>query len=252
MGQATTVATAFTAIMIIAGVSILVTSTVSSFGVISKGIDSMVSQSEAVLNEDMEFVSWRLVDSQTMRANVTNTGETSIRLRDFDKMDCIVTYTESGTRNSTWVPYVQAGDTGSYWKINRVFFNGQEGDEVNPMKLTAPMYGGWDPCEKIEVQIWLEDSNPSFQYVTLVTPDAVKAFTDLYMEYETGVATVTMGSAYVDVAHNLGRTPKNVQATPGVELVGTTFWVSNVDSSTIRINIGSSLGFDAPFYWRIE
>ena len=74
MGQSTTVATAFTAVMIIAGVSILVTSTVSSFGVISRGIDSMVSQNEAMLNEDMEFVSWRLLDSQTLRANVTNTG----------------------------------------------------------------------------------------------------------------------------------------------------------------------------------
>ena len=183
MGQSTTVATAFTAVMIIAGVSILVTSTVSSFGVISKGIDSMFSQKEAVLNMDMEFVSWRLLDSQTLRANVTNIGETSIRLRDFDKMDCIVTYTESRASDSTWVPYVQAGDAGSYWKINRVFFNGQEGDEVNPMKLTAPVYGGWDPSEKIEIQIWLKDSNPSFQYVTLVTPDAVKASTDLYMEY---------------------------------------------------------------------
>jgi len=60
--------------MIIAGISILVTSTVSSFGVISKGIDSMVSQNEAMLNEDTEFVSWRLLDSQTLRANVTNTG----------------------------------------------------------------------------------------------------------------------------------------------------------------------------------
>jgi len=85
-----------------------------------------------------------------------------------------------------------------------------------------------------------------------VTPDAVKASTDLIMEYETGVATVTTGSTYVDVAHNLGRTPEKVQATPGVELVGTTFWVSNVDSGIFRINIGSSLGFDAPFYWRIE
>jgi archaellum component FlaF (FlaF/FlaG flagellin family) len=252
MGQSTTVATAFTAIMIIAGISILVTSTVSSFGVISKGIDSMVSQNEAILNEDMEFVSWRLVDSQTLRTNVTNTGETNIRLRDFDKMDCIVTYTVSGTRNSTWVPYVQAGDTASHWNVTRVFFNGQEGDDVNPIKLTAPVYGGWDPCETIEIQIWLEDINPSFQYVTLVTPDAVKASTDLYMAYEVGVATVTTGSTYVDVAHSLGRTPKNVQATPQVDLSGTSFWVSNVDSSKIRINLGASLGFDAPFYWRIE
>jgi len=252
MGQSTTVATAFTAIMIIAGVSILVTSTVSSFGVISKGIDSMVSQSEAVLNEDMEFVSWRLVDSQTLRANVTNIGETSIRLRDFDKMDCIVTYTVSGTRNSTWVPYVQAGDASSHWNVTGVFFNGQEGDDVNPMKLTSPVYGSWDPCEMVEIQIWLEDSDPAFHYVTLVTPDAVMASTDLYMEYETGVATVTTGSTYVDVAHNLGRTPKNVQVTPQVEITNSIFWVSNVDASHIRINIGRNLGFDAPFYWRIE
>jgi len=252
MGQSTTVATAFTAIMIIAGISILVTSTVSSFGVISKGIDSMVSQNEAMLNEDMEFVSWRLLDSRTLRANVTNTGETSIRLRDFDKMDCIVTYTVSGTRNSTWVPHVQAGDTVSHWNVTRVFFNGHEGDDVNPMKLTTPVYGSWDPRETVEILIWLEDSNPSFQYVTLVTPDAVKAFTDLYMENEVGVATVTTGSTYVDVSHSLGRTPKNVQATPQVDLGGISFWVSNVDSSNIRINIGASLGFDAPFYWRIE
>jgi archaellum component FlaF (FlaF/FlaG flagellin family) len=251
MGQSTTVATAFTAIMIIAGVSILVTSTVSSFGIISRGIDSMVAQNEAVLNEDMEFTSWSLLDSQTLRLNVTNTGETSIRLRDFNKMDCIVTYTASGTRNSTWVPYVQAGDASSYWNVTRVFFRGVEGDEVNPVKLTVPVYGSWDPRETLEIQIWLEDINPSFQYVTLVTPDAVKASTDLYMEYEVGIATVTTGSTYVDVSHSLGRTPKNVQATPQVDL-GTNFWVSDVDSSNFRINIGSSLGFDAYFYWRIE
>lgn len=252
MGQSTTVATAFTAIMIIAGVSILVTSTVSSFGVISKGIDSMVSQNEAVLNEDVEFTSWRQVDSQTLRINVTNTGETSIRLRDFDKMDCIVTYTESGTRDSTWVPYMQTGNTSSHWRVNRVFFNGQEGDQINPMKLTDPVYGGWDPWETVEIQIWLDASNPSFQYITLVTPDAVKASTDLHMDYETGTATVTAGSTYIDVAHNLGRTPENIQATPRVDMSGTAFWVSDVDSSTFRINIGSSLGVDAPFYWRIE
>jgi archaellum component FlaF (FlaF/FlaG flagellin family) len=252
MGQSTTVATAFTAIMIIAGVSILVISTVSSFGVISKGIDNMVAQNEAVLNEDFEFTSWSLVDPQTLRLNVTNTGQTSIRLRDFDKMDCIVTYTVSGTSNSTWVPYVQTGHASSHWNVTKVFFNGMEGDEVNPVKLMAPVYGGWDPCETLEIQIWLEDINPSFLYVTLVTPDAVKASTDLYMEYEVGVATVTTGDTYVDVAHSLGRTPKNVQATPQVDLGGTGFWVSDVDSSKIRINIGSSLGFDAPFYWRIE
>jgi hypothetical protein len=166
-------------------------------------------------------------------------------------MDCIVTYTVSGTRNSTWVPYVQAGDASSHWNVTRVFFNGMEGDEVNPVKLMAPVYGGWDPCETLEIQIWLENINPSFRYVTLVTPDAVKASTDLYMEYEVGAATVATGSTYVDVAHSLGRTPKNVLATPRVDF-GTTFWVSDVDSSNFRINIGSSLGFDASFYWRIE
>lgn len=181
MGQSTTIATAFTAIMIIAGVSIPITSTVSSFGVISRGIDSMVSQSEAALNEDLEFSSWSLVDPTTLRANVTNTGETSIRLRDF-KMDCIVTYAEYGVKYSTWVPYVQAGGAGSHWNVTRVFFNGQEGDEVNPMKLMAPVYGVWDPRETVEIQIQLEGSNPTFLYVTLVTPNAAKMSTNLCRE----------------------------------------------------------------------
>ena len=252
MGQSTTVATAFTAVMIIAGISILITSTVSSFGIISEGIDSMVAQNEAVMNEDIVFASWRLVDPQTLRANVTNTGETSIRLRDFDKMDCIVSYTASGVSNSTWVPYTQAGDTVSHWNVTRVFFNGKEGDEVNPMKLSSPVYGGWDPRETVEIQIWLEDANPSFEYITLCTPNAVKASTDLSMEHEVGVAVVTTGNTYVDVSHDLGRTPKNVQVTPQSDLGGTSFWVSDVGTSSIRINIGSSLGVDASFYWRIE
>jgi hypothetical protein len=86
----------------------------------------------------------------------------------------------------------------------------------------------------------------------LVPPAAERAPTDLYMEYETGVATVPSGSTYVDVAHNLGRTPKNVQVAPQVEITNSIFWVSNVDTDHIRINIGRNLGFDAPFYWRIE
>lgn len=55
----------------------------------------------------------------------------------------------------------------------------------------------------------------------------------------------------MDVSHSLGRTPRNVQATPTVGL-GTGFWVSDVGSSSFRINLGSPRNFDATFYWRIE
>ncbi|MBN2335071.1 hypothetical protein JXL21_05885 [Candidatus Bathyarchaeota archaeon] len=252
MGQSTTVATAFTAIMLIAGVSILITSTISSFGVLNKGIDSIVSQSEVTLNERIAFVSWSPVGAQTIGVNVTNSGETSIQLRDFDKMDCIVTFTASGAQSTEWIAYDQDGDTDSYWKVNRVFFAGAEGDKINSMKLTSPIHGAWDPQETIEIHIWLNKSSPSFEYVTISTPGAAKASTDFYMEYELGTAVVPAGDITVDISHSLGRTPSNVQVTPMVELTDSNFWVSNVNSTHIGITIGTTFGFDIPFYWRIE
>ena len=51
MGQSTVVATAFTAIMFVAGVSILIMSTVSGFGTLSEALTTQAEQRDIVLNE---------------------------------------------------------------------------------------------------------------------------------------------------------------------------------------------------------
>jgi len=251
MGQSTTVATAFTAIMMIAGVSILITTAVSGFDIISGAMTSQVDESNVAVNERMEFTGWGLVDPQTMRLNVSNTGETSLRLRDFDKFDCIVTHSEGGAPTSEWLAFDQSASAGDYWKINRVFFNGAQGDELNPITLT-PLSGNWDPQEVLEITVHVDAASPSFSYLILATVNGVKASTGFTSPYELGSATITTGSTYVDVQHSLGRTPANVQVTPRSDITATVFWVSGVDSDGFRINLGSSLPIDAVFYWRAE
>jgi len=252
MGQSTTVATAFTAIMMIAGVSILITTAVSGFDIISGAITDRVDESDVAVNERMEFTGWRLVDPQTMRLNVSNAGETSLRLRDFDKFDCIVTYSDGGATVSEWLAFNQFAPSGDYWRINRVFFNGAQGDEVNPISLAGSLSGNWDPQEVLEITVHLDAAGPSFSYLMLATVNGVKASTGFTLSYELGSATITTGATYVDVQHSLGRAPSNVQVTPRSDISATVFWVSGVDSDGFRINLGSSLPIDALFYWRVE
>jgi archaellum component FlaF (FlaF/FlaG flagellin family) len=252
MGQSTTVATAFTAIMMIAGVSILITTAVSGFGIIASGITDQTDKTSILVNERLEFTGWKLDDSQTLRLNVSNTGETSLTLRNFDKFDCIVTYIEGGATSSDWLAFSQAASSGDYWKINRVFLNGVQGDQVNPMILTTPISGNWDPQEVLEILMHVDAMNPTIQYVLLSTMNGVMASTDLYSAYEIGSATIISGTRFVDVSHTLGRVPVNIQVTPRDEIAGANFWVSDVDSDSFRVNVGASLPGDAVFYWRIE
>jgi len=252
LGQSTTVATAFTAIMMIAGVSILITTAVSGFGIIASGITEQTDKTSILVNERLEFTGWKLVDPQTLRLNVSNVGETSLTLRDFDKFDCIVMYTAGGASSSEWLAFNQAATTGDYWKINRVFFNGAQGDEVNPISLSGTVSGNWDPQEVLEVQVHVDAVDPSFRYVIMSTVNGVKASTGFTLSHETGSATISAGDTFVDVQHSLGRTPSNVQVTPRTDTSSTVFWVDGVDSDGFRVNLGASLPGDAVFYWRIE
>jgi len=252
MGQSTTVATAFTAIMMIAGVTILITTAVSGFSIITQAMDSRVDRTQIIVHERMAFTGWRLDDPQTLRLNVTNTGETSMALREFDKFDVIVTYLEAGATKSEWLAFNQGASSGDYWKINRVFFNGDEGDQVNPMVLTQPVSGNWDPGEAIELLAHIDAVNPTYRYVTYSTLNGVTVSTGLTLSYQTGTTSIVTGDVFVEVPHNLGRVPTNVQVTPRNEITGPGFWVSDVDSDSFRVNLSQSEAGDTGFYWRIE
>jgi len=252
MGQSTTVATAFTAIMMIAGITILITTAVSGFSIITQAIDSRVDRTQIIVHERMAFTGWKLDDAQTLRLNVTNAGETSMTLREFDKFDLIATYLEAGATKSEWLAFNQVASSGDYWKINRVFFNGAEGDQVNPMVLTAPVSGKWDPGETIELLVHIDAVNPTYRYVMYSTLNGVTVSTGLTLSYQTGTEIITSGDVFVEVSHNLGRVPTNIQVTPRSEITRPGFWVSDVDSDSFRVNLSWSEASDIGFYWRIE
>jgi len=71
-----------------------------------------------------------------------------------------------------------------------------------------------------------------------------------------GTATITSGNTYVDVTHNLNETPniEDIIVTPMNNLGSATkFWISNVTSTTFRINVDTDPGASgASFVWQIK
>jgi len=66
-----------------------------------------------------------------------------------------------------------------------------------------------------------------------------------------GEATITAGNTYVEVSHGLDITPdiNKIRITPKDNLNGRDYWISDVNSSTFRINISSSDSVDHIFGW---
>jgi hypothetical protein len=75
-----------------------------------------------------------------------------------------------------------------------------------------------------------------------------------YITQNTGSATVSGGHNYIDVPHDLSITPamNNISVTPLNDLGSATkFWVSNVTSTTFRINVDQNPITSAVFAWSI-
>jgi hypothetical protein len=75
-----------------------------------------------------------------------------------------------------------------------------------------------------------------------------------YTTSNSGTATVTGGSTFVNVAHGLSITPTiaNIRVTPTNNLGNATmFWLSNVGATTFRINVDADPGAAATFTWAI-
>ena len=159
MGQSTVVATAFTAIMFVAGISILIMSTTSSFGTLSQAITDKAEYNDVLLSERIEFGDWVQVDSNTLHINVSNTGSTSIMLNDFNKIDLILAYND-GNEKTEWITFDQSGSATNNWRVDNVYFRNQQGDLINPIGLTDDVYGGWDPEETLEIEVNMASGSP--------------------------------------------------------------------------------------------
>jgi archaellum component FlaF (FlaF/FlaG flagellin family) len=251
MGQSTVVATAFTAIMFVAGVSILIMSTVSSFGTLSQAITNQADQTDLVLSERIEFGLWEEVDSSTLHINVTNIGSTSIMLNDFNTVDMILSYNDGSKDQTEWIAFDQSGAAVDYWKINNVYFRNKQQDLINPISLAGNVRGGWDPGETLELEISIDLVASSFDYLTMITPVGIQAHCSFTKEYDLGTTVIPSGTKSILVSHLLDRVPKIVQVTPGSQL-NTEFWVEALDSDSFEIHLSNNPTSDVVFYWRIE
>ena len=77
------------------------------------------------------------------------------------------------------------------------------------------------------------------------------AFNIGFVTENSGEVTIPAGSSYVDVTHGLDITPdiNKIRITPKDNLNGRDYWISDVNSSTFRINISSSDSVDHTFGW---
>jgi len=145
----------------------------------------------------------------------------------------------------------QNGSSTDYWLINRVFFRGSEGDLMNPMELSDPVHGGWDPLETIEVFVNLVEVDPTFKYLTFVTPNGVQAHSSLSVDLDYGRATIAAGKSTVTVSHDLGRIPVNIQLTAG-GAINQEFWARDWTDTTFVIEVENNQPDDIVFFWQVR
>lgn len=248
MGQSTVIATAFTAIMFVAGISILLMTSVSTFDTLASAITDQAEQNDILLHERVEFGFWTLDDANTLRINITNTGDTSIMLSEFDTIDLLVSL-NNGADTTRWVAFDQSG-SGNYWSINRVFFKDVEGDMVNPISL-SPLYGGWDPLETIELSINLVEATPTFQYLSFVTPNGVQTHSSLTVDLDYGKVTLTETDLSVTINHDLGRVPVNIQVSAGGQYEDF-IWTRNWTDTNFVLELKNNPNTDTIFFWQVR
>jgi len=248
LGYSTTIGATFAAIILVTGLAIMVTSSVSIMDSLTTTLTDQVSHSGERLNERCSLDEWTKIDGNTIRLNVTNEGNSGVSVRDFPNIDVLVVCNSSQLGESLWVPYDQGGGAGSHWRVNRVFFNGDEDEVLNPMKFTSPPYGLWDPRESLEVEIHLNTTSVEFEYVIFILPNGGEALQTRAPESDMGTATVGSGNTSTSVPHGLTVIPLNIQLTPMNDINGT-YWVSDVSSSSFKINLSQVQVVDVSFYW---
>ena len=250
MGQSTVIASAFTAIMFVAGVSILIMSSVSSFSTVSDALSVQAQQTDLLMRERVEFGFWTLDDANTLRINLTNTGDTIMMLNEFENMDLLVSL-NNVSDTTRWIEFDQDASSGDYWMINRVFFRDSEGDLMNPMELTDPIHGGWDPLETIEISVNLVEADPTFKYLTFITANGVQAHSSLTVDLDYGKVTLLAGNPNVTVYHDLGRVPVNIQLTAASNITSG-YWAESWTNTSFVIRIATNPPQNTDFFWEVR
>jgi hypothetical protein len=222
----------------------------SPVSTVSDAISVQAQQTDILLHERVEFGFWTIDDANTLRINNPNTGDTILMLSEFENMGLLVSL-NNGLDTTRWVEFDQDGLSDDYWMINRVFFRDSEGDLMNPMKLTVPIHGGWDPLETIELSVNLGDAGPTFKYLTFITTNGVQAHSSLTVDLDYGKATIISGTSSVTVDHDLGSVPANIQLTAG-DSINSEYWAENWTNTSFIITTSNNTTQDTDFFWEVR
>jgi len=125
----------------------------------------------------------------------------------------------------------------------------------------------YNPSKTIDIGITAFGVDLPTDYISIVDNNILSGFTTPISNYgahsitkrnigyvteNSGVATVSAGNSYVDVPHGLAGTPTKIIVTPKDSDPGDRFWISDVGSSTFRINLATAPATDKNFYWEAE
>ncbi len=170
MGLSGIVSAAFISIILLSGAAYVVTMNLDMMKDTVEPLEEYMVRERARLGEACTVDSWNIWSIYEVYIYITNTGENGVRLSDFDELDLILTYNTSSGIVVDWIPYDQDGSPPSYWLVDDVYTNGEQGDHVNPINLSGDVYGIWDPGETIKILVYTENAVTGYKYIQFALP----------------------------------------------------------------------------------
>ena len=85
----------------------------SPVSTVSDAISVQAQQTDILLHERVKFEFWTIYDANTLRINITNTGDIIMMLNEFENMDLLVSL-NNGLDTTRWVEFDQDGLSGDY------------------------------------------------------------------------------------------------------------------------------------------
>ncbi len=243
MGQSTVVAAAFSVIMFVAGLHLLMNASNQGFESLSQVLSQETDNLLEATTQRVGFTGWRRLNSTDLLLNVSNTGEAGFPIRDLEYFTLLATYNDSTKWTTTHVGYRAGGD--SWWRVEEVYYKGAQGDLLNPVDPEEGT-GIWDPGEVLEIRVHILGSQ-GFDRVSLSTPSGFTATTTLTLEEEGGSFILGAGQSSTWVEHHLGRTPQAIVVTGTLET--DKYWVSAWNSTHFQLTVKKPKNYDVRFFW---
>lgn len=160
--------------LILSSLNVDIRNTLISNDLLQKKVNQILKK----LNSKVEINSVIVdsLDSSILYVNLTNSGTTSVHVKEFSNIDIIIVYTNvNNTKIIARLTYEPSGEGINIWYVKRVLTNGRESEILNPMNFTSGQ-GLWDPNEVLEITMKLMYSlNVSKGFTIVITlPNGVK------------------------------------------------------------------------------